>query len=413
MPDAAQYGPTDARSATLPHVAEAVGVLRLPNLQKLGLGNIVPLRGVEPTANTLGGWGKMAEASAGKDSVTGHWEMMGIVTPTPFPTYPNGFPPDVIAAFESRIGRGTLGNVAASGTDIIARLGREHIATGKPIVYTSADSVFQVAAHEAVVPIHDLYQICETARALLTAPHNVQRVIARPFVGDGPATFRRTEHRRDYPLPPPVPNFLQSLQDAGKSAQAIGVIADLFPRSLFAQANRTQNNPAHLAAILEAVQTSHADFVFANCEDFDMLYGHRNDPQGFARALADFDAALGPLLAALRPDDLLLLTADHGNDPTTPSTDHSREYVPLLALGGPVPPNTPLGARPTFADIALPRFLAPGDNAQSAVSIANTDGPAGLYRIAVTAGGAVRVDGRMAERLHLAQATRVLAATGG
>lgn len=351
LPDAADYGATDAESATLPHVADAVGGLRLPNLGRLGLGNVAPIDGVAP-GEALGAWGRMAEASAGKDSVTGHWEMMGIITERPFPTYPNGFPPDVIAAFEGRIGRGTLGNVAASGTEIIKRLGAEHVATGRPIVYTSADSVFQLAAHEHVVPLPSLYAMCATARRLLKGRHNVQRVIARPFVGDGPETFRRTEHRRDFPLAPPPGNLLAALQSAGKTTHAIGVIADLFPRSLFARAERTQNNPAHLAAILQAVQDGQEDFVFANCEDFDMLFGHRNDPAGFAAALEAFDTALPGILAALRPGDLLLLTADHGNDPTTASTDHSREYVPLLMVGGAVTANTDLGTRATFADVA-------------------------------------------------------------
>ncbi len=351
LPDAARYGATDPDSATLPHVAEAVGGLTLPTLGRLGLGNVAPIRGVAP-GPAPGGWGRMAEASAGKDSVTGHWEMMGVVTATPFPTYPDGFPPAVMAEFEARIGRESLGNVAASGTEILRRLGMEHIASGRPIVYTSADSVFQVAAHEDVVPLDQLYAMCETARSLLVAPNNVQRVIARPFVGDTPDTFRRTEGRRDYPLAPPRQNFLQALQDAGRTTHAIGVIADLFPRSLFARAERTQNNPAHLAAILEAIQTGREALVFANCEDFDMLYGHRNDAPGFASALTAFDAALAPILAALRPDDLLLLTADHGNDPTTPSTDHSREHVPLLLVGRGVAADTDLGTRATFADIA-------------------------------------------------------------
>lgn len=349
MPDAVAYGATDPDSATLMHVAEAVGGLRLPTLERLGLGNVAAIRGVLPV-EAAGGWGRMAEASAGKDSVTGHWEMMGIVTDTPFPTYPQGFPPDVIAAFEARIGLGTLGNVAASGTEILTRLGAEHMATGKPIVYTSADSVFQVAAHEEVVPLETLYGWCIAARGMLTAPHNVQRVIARPFVGDSPNHFRRTEHRRDYPLPPPTPNFLTALSEAGKTAHAIGVIADLFPRSYFARAERTQSNPQHLAAILKAVRLGQEDFVFANCEDFDMLYGHRNDPAGFAKALEEFDAALGGIVRALRPEDLLILTADHGNDPTTASTDHSREYVPLLVYGGGI--RGDLGTRMTFADVA-------------------------------------------------------------
>ena len=351
MPDAAEYGgPSELLSATLPHVAEAAGGLRLPTLARLGLGNIGPISGVVPNPDALGGWGRMAEASAGKDSVTGHWELMGITTKTPFPTYPNGFPPPLIAAFEAKIRRGTLGNVASSGTAILMQLGAEHLATGKPIVYTSADSVFQIAAHEAVVPLPELYAMCETARKMLVAPDNVQRVIARPFIGDGPDSFRRTENRRDYPLPPPMPNFLTALADTGKTARAIGVVADLFPRFYFARAERTQNNSAHLAAISDAVQHGREDFVFANCEDFDMLYGHRNDAVGFARALEAFDAVLAGIVEALRPDDMLILTADHGNDPTTPSTDHSREYVPLLVYGGGI--RGDLGTRPTFADVS-------------------------------------------------------------
>jgi phosphopentomutase len=349
LPDAESYGATDPFSATLPHVAEAVGGLRLPTLERLGLGNVASMKGVSPT-KALGGWGRMAEASAGKDSVTGHWELMGIITETPFPTYPDGFPLEVIAEFEARIGCGTLGNVAASGTEILRRLGEVHRASGKPIVYTSADSVFQVAAHEEVIPLDRLYAMCEAARALLVAPNNVQRVIARPFAGDSSKTFRRTEHRRDYPLPPPIPNFLTALQEVGKTAHAIGVIADLFPRSYFVRAERTQSNPAHLAAILAAVRDGQDELIFANCEDFDMLYGHRNDPAGFAKALEGFDVALGEIIAELRPEDLLILTADHGNDPTTASTDHSREYVPLLTCGGGV--RGDLGTRATFADAA-------------------------------------------------------------
>ncbi len=351
MPDAANYRATDSLSATLPHVADAAAHgLHLPTLERLGLGNIAPILGVAPIPNATGGWGRIAEASAGKDSVTGHWEMMGIVTPTPFPTYPHGFPAVLMAEFEARVGRGTLGNVASSGTAILTQLGLEHMQTGKPIVYTSADSVFQIAAHESIVPLETLYGMCETAREMLVAPDNVQRVIARPFAGDSPDSFRRTENRRDYPLPPPEPNFLTQLADAGKTAYAIGVVADLFPRAYFARAARTQTNAASLAAILAAIQNGSEDFVFANCEDFDMLYGHRNDPDGFARALEAFDAALSGILAVLRPSDLLLITADHGNDPTTASTDHSREYVPLLVCGGEF--SGDLGTRPTFADVS-------------------------------------------------------------
>lgn len=351
LPDAAEYGGTaECLSATLPHVAEAAGGLCLPTLQSLGLGNIAAIKGVAPMSNALGGWGKLAEASAGKDSVTGHWELMGIMTKMPFPTYPNGFPSALIAEFESKIGRGTLGNFASSGTAVLTKFGAEHIKTGKLIVYTSADSVFQVAAHESVVPLSDLYALCETARDMLIVPNNVQRVIARPFAGDSPENFTRTEHRRDYPLPPPVPNFLSVLADAGKTAHAIGVIADLFPITYFARGERTQSNSACLASILEAVQNGREDFVFANCEDFDMLYGHRNDSHGFARALEAFDAALVGILEALRLDDLLILTADHGNDPTTASTDHSREYVPLLVHGGGI--GGDLGTRPAFAAVS-------------------------------------------------------------
>ena len=351
MPDAAAYGgAAELACATMPHVAEAAGGLSLPTLARLGLGNIAPIEGVAPNPNAVGGWGRMAEASAGKDSVTGHWELMGIVTKTPFPTYPNGFPADLIAEFEAKIGRGTLGNVASSGTAILTQLGLQHMATGRPIVYTSADSVFQVAAHERIVPLSELYSICEAAREMLQAPNNVQRVIARPFDGDAPENFRRTEHRRDCPLTPPTPNFLTALQAAHKTAHAIGVVADLFPRACFARAERTQSNPAHLAAILDAVQNGSEDFLFANCEDFDMLYGHRNDPLGFARALEAFDAALAGILENLRPDDLLILTADHGNDPTTKSTDHSREYIPLLVYNGGMVGD--LGTRSTFGDVS-------------------------------------------------------------
>ena len=351
MPDANAYGAADPQSATLPHVAEAVGGLHLPTLQRLGLGNIAAIRGVTPT-EAVGGWGRMAEASAGKDSVTGHWELMGIVTEKPFPTYPRGFPAKDIAAFERAIGRGTLGNMAGSGTELLKRFGMEHMATGRPIVYTSADSVFQLAAHEAVVPVASLYAMCATARRLLKGKHNVQRVIARPFVGDTPQNFRRTENRRDFVLRPPTPNFLTTLQAAGRTAQAIGVIADLFPRPYFARADRTQSNPAHLAAILAAVQTGQEDLVFANCEDFDMLYGHRNDPVGFARSLEDFDVASDRIVGSLRSEDLLIITADHGNDPTTASTDHSREYVPLLVFGEQYGVQGDLGTRATFADVA-------------------------------------------------------------
>ncbi|MCS7272666.1 MAG: phosphopentomutase, partial [Fimbriimonadales bacterium] len=287
--------------------------------------------------------------SKGKDSVTGHWEMMGIHTEVPFPTYPNGFPPEVIRAFEARIGRGVLGNYPASGTEIIKQLGMEHLRTGKPIVYTSADSVFQIAAHESVIPLEELYRMCEIARELLQPPHHVQRVIARPFVGDSPETFRRTENRRDFPLPPPR-NLIDLLAEQGIGVYGVGVVPELFVYRGFRHAERTQNNREHYAALLRALE-SDCEFIFANFEDFDMLYGHRNDPHGFARALAEFDDMLAELLPRLRPDDLLILTADHGNDPTTPSTDHSREYLPLLMYSPAIPEGRDLGMRHTLADI--------------------------------------------------------------
>ncbi|MDM7460428.1 MAG: phosphopentomutase [bacterium] len=349
-PDAADYGDVgENHPDTLGHLAEAVGGLNLPTLQALGLGNIAPLRGVPPANAPRAHYGKVQPHSKGKDSVTGHWEMMGLHTEVPFPTYPNGFPPEIMQAFESRIGRQTLGNYPASGTEIIRQLGAEHLRTGKPIVYTSADSVFQIAAHEAVIPVEALYRMCEIARELLQPPHHVQRVIARPFIGDSPETFRRTENRRDFPLPPP-PNLIDALASRGVGVYGIGVVPELFVYRGFRHAERTQSNPEHHQALVRALASDCA-FIFANFEDFDMLYGHRNDPEGFARALEAFDGMLAELLALLQPTDWLILTADHGNDPTTPSTDHSREYLPLLIYSPSVEAGRDLGVRRTLADI--------------------------------------------------------------
>lgn len=350
-PDAAQYGDYGENEPnTLGHLAEAVGGLHLPRLQRLGLGNILPLRGVPPAERPLAAYGRMQERSAGKDTVTGHWEMMGIITPEPFPTYPHGFPPEVIEPFERAIGTRVLGNIPASGTEIIKQLGEEHLRTGYPIVYTSADSVFQIAAHEEVIPLPRLYEMCMIARRLLQPPHHVQRVIARPFVGRDASSFRRTENRRDFPLPPPY-NLIDQLAEAGRRVYAVGVIGQVFAERGFAHSVRTGNNAEHLRATLEAMEQP-ADFIFANFEDFDMLYGHRNDPQGFARALEAFDEGLEQVIGRMRPDDLLVLTADHGNDPTTPSTDHSRELVPLLCYSPSLQGGIDLGTRSTFADIA-------------------------------------------------------------
>jgi phosphopentomutase len=375
LPDAAAYG--DEGSNTLGNIARAVP-LRLPNLRSLGLDRVVDLdpvsdgagpagllRGDRPTAvdrasqsrpgtgpaHTLrGAYGRMAEASAGKDSVTGHWEMMGIVLDRAFPTFPNGFPPDVIAEFERRIGRGTIGNVVASGTTIIDRLGAEHMATGKPIVYTSADSVFQIAAHESVVPVDELYRICTIAFDLVGLGMNVGRVIARPFTGQ-PGAFKRTANRHDYALNPTSETLLDRLTAAGIPVLSIGKVHDLFagrgiPRSL-----PTSSDSEGVDRIAESMRDVQQGLIFANLVDCDQQYGHRNDIPGYAGNLERFDERLGPILDALGPEDLLIVTGDHGNDPSTPSTDHSREYVPLLMAGGRVRRGADVGTRSTFADL--------------------------------------------------------------
>jgi phosphopentomutase len=344
--DAAAYG--DVGSDTLGHVAEAVGGLDLPNLERLGLGHVRPLRGVRAVESPAGAWGVMEPASAGKDSTTGHWEIAGIRLERPFPTYPNGFPREVIDEFARRTGRGVLGNVAASGTAIIDELGEAHGATGKWIVYTSADSVFQVAANEDVVPLEELYAACETARAMLVAPHDVSRVIARPFVGTA-GHFQRTKNRRDISIEPPRETLLDALAAAGIPRHGVGKTDDLFAgRNLRAQ--HTASNADGIRAIGEWLRTAPGGLLFANLVDFDTLFGHRNDPVGFYGALRELDAALPGLLSHLREDDLLFITADHGNDPTTASTDHARERVPLLAVG-PRVRAVSRGTRPTFADL--------------------------------------------------------------
>ena len=346
LPDAPVYG--DAGSNTLSNTARAVGGLKIPNLARLGLGRIMPIEGVKADF-ALGGYGRMNERSPGKDSVTGHWEMMGIVLERPFPTYPHGFPSDVMQAFEEAIGTGTLGNYAASGTDIIRQLGEEHLRTGFPIVYTSADSVFQIAAHEAVIAIERQYEICGIARNLLRGEHAVGRVIARPFEGELGA-FRRTEKRRDFPLDPPR-CAIDVLAQGGRRVHAIGKIHEFFNGRGIDSWDHTTNNADHSRALIDAVESNPAQFIFANLEDFDMLYGHRNDPSGLAGALEDFDQVLGALMGLLRPDDLLLLTNDHGNDPTTPSTDHSREYAFILAYSPSLRGGRDLGIRESFADL--------------------------------------------------------------
>ncbi|MEO7458032.1 MAG: phosphopentomutase [Gemmatimonadaceae bacterium] len=345
-PDTATYG--DSGSDTLRNVARAEGGLKLPNLQALGLGNIGGIQGVEPVTDAEGSWGVMQPASAGKDSTTGHWEIAGLQLERAFPTFPGGFPREVLDAFSKATGRGVLANIPASGTEIIERFGEQHEKSGKWIVYTSADSVFQVAAHESVVPLEELYRACETARTLLVAPNDVSRVIARPFTTvDG--KYTRTKNRRDYSIAPPGETLLDALAGAGVNRHGVGKVDDLFAgRSLHAR--HTSDNADGIQAIMEWLGTAQGGLLFANLVDFDTLYGHRGDVAGFARALRQFDDALPAMRAALREDDLLFITADHGNDPTTGSTDHARECVPLLVCG-PQAHAVDLGVRPTFADL--------------------------------------------------------------
>ena len=350
LPDAAAYG--DEGSDTLGNIAKRVP-LKVPALRSLGLAELVPsLRIPDPGSRIppRGAFGRMAEASAGKDSVTGHWEMMGIVLERAFPTFPNGFPPELIAEFERRIGRGTIGNVVASGTEIIDRLGPEHVRTGKPIVYTSADSVFQIAAHEDVVPVPELYRICEIAFELVGKGMGVGRVIARPFVG-APGSFKRTANRHDYALDPTGQTLLDLLTARGDTIVSIGKVHDLFAGRGTGRAVHTATDAEGMDGIEQAMRGTPSGFIFANIVDFDVLYGHRNDVPGYAANLERFDERLARVLPRLRHDDLLVVTADHGNDPSTPSTDHSREYVPVLLAGARVKPGTDLGTRQTFADL--------------------------------------------------------------
>ncbi len=347
QPDAAQYG--DLGRDTLGHIAER-RELRLPNLQKLGLGNIRPLAGIAPVNPAAGAYGKATLISPGKDTTAGHWEMAGIILDRPFPTYPGGFPREIIEAFERAIGRKTLGNYPASGTEIIRQLGEEHLRTGWPIVYTSADSVFQVAAHEEVIPVEELYRFCRIARDLLQGEHRVGRVIARPFRGQ-PGAFERTERRHDYAVEPPRPMLLDVLEQAGHRVVGVGKIPDIFVNRGIAESLPGRNNREALASTARAMDQGGAALIFTNLVDFDMLYGHRLDIEGYGRALEEVDALLSAILERLRPADLLILTADHGCDPLGPSTDHSREFVPLLVTGAQVRPGVNLGTRATLSDI--------------------------------------------------------------
>ncbi|HSQ32629.1 MAG TPA: phosphopentomutase [Gemmatimonadaceae bacterium] len=345
-PDAARYG--DAGSDTLGNIARAVGGLCLPNLERAGLGNIAPLHGVAKTRAAAGAWGLMTPRSAGKDSTTGHWEIAGVHLERPFPTYPNGFPAEIVQPFERATGRRVIGNVAGSGTAIIDAYGPEQERTGAWILYTSADSVFQLAANEAVIPLDELYRGCSIARSLLVAPHDVSRVIARPFIGE-PGAYERTKHRRDYSIEPPAETLLDALEAAGIPRDGVGKVDDLFAgRGI--RSRHTGSNGEGIAAIAEWLGKAPEGLLFANLVDFDQSYGHRNDVPGFHGALREFDSALPQLLALLREDDLLFITADHGNDPTTESTDHARECVPLLVMGPAIKP-VALGRRDTFSDL--------------------------------------------------------------
>ena len=345
LPDAADFG--DQGSNTLGHVLESQHP-RLPNLTRLGLLHTLPTPASSEQPHSA--FGRMAELSAGKDTTTGHWEMMGLIVKDPFRTYPNGFPREVIAEYERRIGRKTLGNKAASGTVILDELGEEHMRTGFPIVYTSADSVFQVAAHEEVIPVQELWRICGIARELMRGEHNIGRIIARPFVGTGRGHFKRTANRKDFSVRPTGETVVERAHKSGRKVVGIGKIADIFDRVGIDTEIRSESNSDGMRKTIDLIRDSNADLIFTNLVDFDSKYGHRNDAPGYARALETFDQELAGLLAAMRSDDFLFITADHGCDPTDVSTDHTREYVPLLVAGSRIRHHE-LGTRKSFADL--------------------------------------------------------------
>ena len=349
MPDAAAWG--DAGADTLGHILESRRV-NLPNLQQMGLGNITPLKGLPPVANPTGSFGKCTLKSNGKDTTTGHWEMAGIILKTGFPTFAEGFPSRIIDEFVAKASvPGVIGNYPASGTKIIEQLGEEHVRTGKPIVYTSADSVFQIAAHEEIIPIERLYEICKIARNILRGDDEVARVIARPFLGSTADNFKRTENRHDYAVPPPVGNLLPQLKDAGLDVVCIGKIASIYDSMGVTEDLTAKNNEQTIDQTINALNADSHGLIFSNLVDFDMLYGHRRDTEGYARALEHFDSRLTEITDALNDDDLLIMTADHGNDPTKDGSDHTREYVPLLVYGKSVKAGVNLGTRQSLSDI--------------------------------------------------------------
>ena len=348
MPDAEKYG--DSGSDTLGNIARLIGGLHLPQLEKLGLGNINSITGVPANPSPDGNFGKMAERSVGKDTTTGHWEMAGVILERALPTFPHGFPQEFIERYELAIGRSVIGNEVASGTEIIQRLGSEHVRTGKPIVYTSADSVFQVAAHEGVIPLEELMRMCQTAREMLVDEMQVGRVIARPFLGEE-GQFYRTPNRHDFAIDPPHKILLEHIQERGLEVCAVGKIRDIYAGRGITDFEATKGNTACVNKTLDYMARVESGLIMANLVDFDMLYGHRNDVEGYARALAEFDERLPEIYAALLPEDILIITADHGCDPTMPGTDHSREYVPLLVYGPTLKKGVNLGVRSTFADL--------------------------------------------------------------
>ncbi|MCF6177989.1 MAG: phosphopentomutase [Geopsychrobacter sp.] len=348
LPDAADYG--DQGAATLPHVARVVGGLNLPNLQRLGLGNICPIKGVPAQERPKASWGRMACKSAGKDSVTGHWELAGVIKTKPFACFPQGFPTEIIQKFALLAGCEPLGNIVSSGTDILYQLGEDHLQSKRPIVYTSSDSVFQIAAHEDIIPPTELYRLCEASLQMLR-PYGLCRVIARPFIGDNAANFKRTSKRHDFPVEPHEETLLDHLQSHRIFTCGVGKIGDLFAGRGLDRSVPTRCNAEGLKVLLATLEKQGEGLIFVNLVDFDMLYGHRLDPAGFYTGLKEFDLALPTLLERLGDDDLLLITADHGCDPTTPGTDHCREYVPLLAWSRRLVQGRLLGARESFADV--------------------------------------------------------------
>jgi phosphopentomutase len=347
LPDAADFG--DEGSDTLGHIAEKTD-LKIPNMLSLGIGNIDGVHGVGPVDSPVGCYGKCSERQPGKDTTGGHWEIAGIILKKPFPTFHDGFPDEVVRLFREKTGLDLIGNYASSGTEIIKKLGDEHVRTGRPIVYTSADSVLQIAAHEEVIPLKRLYEICRITREFMQGEYSVGRIIARPFTGTSGA-YKRTENRRDYSLKPPAPTVLDRLKEDGLTVAGVGKIEDIFAGQGLTKVNHTTNNAGDIEATIEYMQEDFDGLIFTNLVDFDMLYGHRNDTEGYARALMEFDAALPSIIGNLKPGDMLIITADHGCDPTTKSTDHSREYTPLLIYGPDLKRGVNLGIRSTFADI--------------------------------------------------------------